>query len=356
MTFLKQQWRNSVLTWKDNVCIYFRSFSTKINDRFHPTCQTFLVIFLPALLKIKPFYCSWVNMFRLSNHNAPVSALCRGWETKSVSLASWKMLDCLPGLRLEQQLWHPAAQHRVLECINCGDGDVMCHVMCWPVGLAAVFAPSRSVNQLLGEQEWEGEDSGTSWCITGAEGDSVLLPVFQACSWWVQLPGKKERVQSCSQPSKLAQGWGKTCWAVSEQGFDSCHMRNCLPSPRRCHGLWFVSCDIMLPCCFLLWDFWTLLMGSESFLFSLHTRWCLKHKQNSTASEQQWDTLSIWVSWLVSVSRNVPLVLQSSNGFLLLILVWLSEVAECWYVRPWVRTGFKTGIGGQWWAGKGCCS
>lgn len=79
---------------------------------------------------MKPFYCFWVNTFRLSNRNAPVSALCRDWETKSASLASWKMLDCLPGLRLEQQLWHPAAQHRVLECLNCRDGDAMCHVMC----------------------------------------------------------------------------------------------------------------------------------------------------------------------------------------------------------------------------------
>lgn len=82
---------------------------------------------------------------------------------------------------------------------------------------------------------------------------------------FLKLPGEKESTQSCPQPSKLGQGWGKACWAVSEQGFDSCCMRNCLFSPRRSRRSrspsGAVVCDISPLSHYLHWGFWTLVMN-----------------------------------------------------------------------------------------------
>lgn len=294
-------------------------------------------------------------MSRLSNHNAPVSVPQRDWETKSAALASWKMLDRHLSPRLEQQLWHPGRLVQgtcVLEHQRSGH-HVLCKCAdCWAP--MQCFPPSRSVSHWLRE------------CKGGAEERTGGLPVYHGCRRGqcptpcapggplgayklLKLPGKMESVQSCPQPSELGQGWGKACWAISEQGFDSYCMRSCLLSPRRSRSpfsavvcqLWYLA-PLFLHC-----SLCTLMMnpGLNNWLFcALTPSGAAQSMDGSYCSWEAEGHPQHAGSWCSFVWRKGPLLPQSPNGFLVLILVQFSQGPQCQYVRPWVWRSLATGI------------
>lgn len=181
-------------------------------------------------------------------------ASCKGAGTQSAALASWEVLGW-PLSPLRTAAWCRG------QCAGAAESSGHCvSAVHWPLGSSAV-SPHPSVTHWL--RECEREDRGLTvyhrcrrgWCH---------LPVLQEIpggTGALEFLGKLKSVQSCPQLSRPGQGWSEACWAISEQAFDSCCMRN-LPFSPAWAGLpsllWCVTCDISLLSHFLSWGFWTL--------------------------------------------------------------------------------------------------
>lgn len=205
-------------------------------------------------------------MFRLSNHDAPVSVLQRGWDT-----------ECCSGqLEGAEQTPQPAAGAAAVASQQPRTGGVCAwaaessghHVLhqCTDHWAPLPWFPSpHSVTQWLRECERAAEGrTGASQCIMGAERDSVISLCSRKALGVTGALGIPRETEECAELSPAVRVRTRLRWGLLSHfrtRFDSCCIRNLLFSPAWAglpSLLWFVSCDISLLFPFLSWGFGTL--------------------------------------------------------------------------------------------------